>query len=130
MPTIGAATNTANVVTNQRKTKCCIQRSYRDFWFHQMRARNCLRSVRCSINGLKSSTPINLCQKRTKLSKVKIKRHRKPADRLPERKSEKPRRRAVDRQPEKPSVPLLRKLQLREQEKCQCLLRQELWRGR
>src|SRR5437660_4275438 len=31
MPTIGAATNTAIVVTIQRKTKCCIQRSYRDF---------------------------------------------------------------------------------------------------
>jgi len=27
---------------------------------------------------------INLCRKRTKLSKIKIKRHRKPADRLPE----------------------------------------------
>src|SRR5439155_13075466 len=50
MPTIGAATNTANVVINQRKTKCCIGRSYVDFWFRQLRARNCLRIVGCAVN--------------------------------------------------------------------------------
>jgi len=67
MPTIGAATNTAIVVTIQRKTKCCIQRSYRDFWFHQMRARNCLRSGRCSINEFKSINTNKFVPKKNKI---------------------------------------------------------------
>src|SRR5207253_6046731 len=57
MPTTGAATNTATVVTIQRKTKCLIGKSYADFWFDQTRARNCLRIVGCAVNEMKSSTP-------------------------------------------------------------------------
>src|SRR5437867_1669802 len=71
MPTIGAATNTANVVINQRKTKCCIGRSYVDFWFRQLRARNCLRIVGCAVNGLKSSTPSICAEKEQNCPKQK-----------------------------------------------------------
>src|SRR5947208_4451671 len=71
MPTIGAATNTANVVINQRKTKGCIGRSYVDFWFRQLRARNCLRIVGCAVNGLKSSTPSICAEKEQNCPKQK-----------------------------------------------------------
>src|SRR2546426_12567361 len=71
MPTIGAATNTANVVINQRKTKCFIERSYGDFWSRQRRARNCLRIVGCAVNGLKSSTPSICAEKEQNCPKQK-----------------------------------------------------------
>src|SRR5205823_11684648 len=105
----GAATNTANVVTNQRKTKCCIQRSYRNFWFRQTQARNNLPILRCAVNELKSSTPINLCRKRTKLSKAKLEVDRpKPADHLSELNPKK--RRLACRQRGKPLNRLARKV--------------------
>src|SRR5436190_9353088 len=39
---------------------------------YQTRARNCLPTARRAVNGLKSSTPINLCLRRAKLSKLKL----------------------------------------------------------
>jgi hypothetical protein len=57
----------------QRKMKCFILGSFCNLSLLWTRARNRLRTGRCAVNGLESSTPTNLCRKRTKLSKIKMK---------------------------------------------------------
>src|SRR6266567_3154472 len=69
---IDEATITAIVVMAQRKTKCLICEKVIRILLYQTRARNCLPTARRAVNGLKSSTPINLCLKRAKLSKLKL----------------------------------------------------------
>jgi len=112
---------TATVVMAQRKTKCLMLRSYCDSWLYQMRPRNSLRITRCAVNELKSSTPLNLCRKRTKLSKPKLEEDRqKPAGRPPKWKSKKRRRRPGHRPHEKAPHPFARKVRLYEKEESRC----------
>src|SRR5947207_8346053 len=121
---IEEATMTATVVTAQRKTKCLIQRNYRGFSLHQTRVRNSLRIARCTVNELKSSTPLNLCRKRTKLSKLKLEEDRpKPADRLPEQNPKK--HHAVRPYLGNPLRPLARKVCPCENQKSRCRPRQD-----
>src|SRR6266516_3513379 len=93
---IDEATITAIIVMPQRKMKCLIRGSYWNFVLRQTRARNCLPIAGGTVNGLTFSTLINLCPKRTKLSKAKLAEdRRKPANRRPEYESKKSRNRAV-----------------------------------
>src|SRR5206468_6200554 len=125
MPTIGAAINTATVVISQRKTKSFIRETFRNLPFASIVARKRLPTGRCALNELKSLTPINLCPKRAKLSKAKIKHRRKPADRPLKLSPANRLARSVHRRVEKAPDEFPRKVRLRKKQKPRCLPRRE-----
>jgi len=56
----------------QRKMKCLIRGSYWNFQLRQALARNCLPIAGRAVNGLKSSTLINLVPKKNKIVQAEI----------------------------------------------------------
>jgi len=79
---IDEATITAIVVAAQRKTKCLMLIRSLNLFLSQRTARKHLPTSRSALNELKSLTIFNLCRKRPKLSKAKIKRQQELVDRL------------------------------------------------
>ena len=68
---------------------------------------------------------INLCRKKRELSKIKVKRHQKPAGRPPQCKSAKVRARVVEPRVEKHAVRVPGKVPLTTEQRFQCLPRRE-----
>src|SRR4029453_1889611 len=119
---IDEATMTAIVVMAQRKMKCFILGSFCNLSLLRRRARNRLRSGRCAVNGLESSTPTNLCRKRTKLSKIKMKH---PLNGTPGKLPARGQRRV-----EKTPHPVARKVRVRKKTGARCLSGREQRRAR
>src|SRR6266478_6699265 len=67
----------------------------------------------------------NLCRKKRELSKIKVKRHQKPAGRPPQCKSAKARARVVETRVEKHAVRVPGKVPLTTEQRFQCLPRRE-----
>ena len=82
------------------------------------------------VKRIESLTPINLCPKRAKLSKAKIKHRRKPADRPLKLSPANRLARSVHRRVEKAPDEFPRKVRLRKKQKPRCLPRREQQRSR